>query len=47
MSTAVENAPAQFAPTASQLHMAYSVCRSIARSAAINLYFGFVVLPLR
>jgi 15-cis-phytoene synthase len=47
MSTAVENAPVQFAPTASQLHMAYSVCRSIARSAAKNFYYGFVVLPLR
>ena len=47
MSTAVGNAPAQFAPTASQLDMAYSVCRSIARSAAKNFYYGFVVLPQR
>ena len=47
MSTAVGNAPAQFAPTASQLDMAYSVCRSIARSAAKNFYYGFVVLPRR
>jgi phytoene synthase len=47
MSTAVGNAPVQFAPTASQLDMAYSVCRSIARSAAKNFYYGFVVLPLR
>jgi len=47
MSTAVENAPAQFAPTASQLGMAYSVCRSIARSAAKNFYYGFLVLPQR
>jgi len=47
MSTAVGNAPAQFAPTASQLEMAYSVCRSIARSAAKNFYYGFVVLPRR
>ena len=47
MSTAVGNAPAQFTPTASQLHMAYSVCRSIARSAAKNFYYGFVVLPRR
>ncbi len=47
MSTAVGNAPAQFAPTASQLEMAYSVCRSIARSAAKNFYYGFVVLPQR
>ena len=47
MSTAVGNAPAQFTPTSSQLHMAYSVCRSIARSAAKNFYYGFVVLPRR
>ena len=47
MSTAVGNAPMQFAPTASQLEMAYSVCRSIARAAAKNFYYGFVVLPRR
>jgi phytoene synthase len=37
----------QFAPTASQLEMAYSVCRSIARAAAKNFYYGVVVLPRR
>lgn len=47
MSTAIGNAPVQFAPTASQLDMAYSVCRSIARSAAKNFYYGFAVLPPR
>jgi len=49
MSTAVGNAPtpAQFAPTASQLDVAYSVCRHIARSAAKNFYYGFMVLPRR
>src|SRR5271156_2329143 len=47
MSAAVGNVPTQFAPTASQLDMAYSVCRSIARSAAKNFYYGFVVLPRR
>ncbi len=47
MSTAVGSPPAQFAPTASQLDMAYSVCRSIARSAAKNFYYGFAVLPRR
>lgn len=47
MSTAVGNAPVQFAPTRSQLNMAYSVCRSIARSAARNFYYGFAVLPPR
>lgn len=41
------NAPVQFAPTASQLRVAYSVCRSIARSAAKNFYYGFAVLPRR
>src|ERR1700688_2181918 len=46
-STAGGNAPVQFAPTASQLDMAYSVCRSIARSAAKNFYYAFVVLPRR
>ncbi len=47
MSTIVGNTPTQFAPTASQLEVAYSVCRSIARSAAKNFYYGFVVLPRR
>jgi 15-cis-phytoene synthase len=47
MSTAVGNAPVQFAPTATQLRVAYSVCRSIARSAAKNFYYGFAVLPRR
>jgi len=47
MSTAVGNAPVPFAPTASQLDVAYSVCRHIARSAAKNFYYGFVVLPRR
>jgi phytoene synthase len=47
MSTAVGNAPVQFAPTRSQLDVAYSVCRHIARSAAKNFYYGFVLLPRR
>jgi len=47
MSTAVGNAPVQFAPTRSQLNVAYSVCRHIARSAAKNFYYGFLVLPRR
>lgn len=45
MSAAVGSSPVQFAPTASQLEMAYSVCRHIARSAARNFYYGFMVLP--
>lgn len=47
MSTAVRNAPTRFAPTASQVDVAYSVCRSIARAAAKNFYYGFAVLPRR
>ncbi|HEV2689916.1 MAG TPA: squalene/phytoene synthase family protein, partial [Bryobacteraceae bacterium] len=47
MSTVAGNAPVQFAPTASQLDVAYSVCRHIARSAAKNFYYGFLVLPRR
>src|SRR6266849_5568370 len=46
MSTAVQSPP-QFAPTESQLHMAYSVCRGITRSRAKNFYYGFLVLPKR
>ena len=46
MSTAVEN-PMHFAPTESQLHMAYSVCRGITRERAKNFYYGFLVLPKR
>src|ERR1700746_626074 len=46
MSTAVEN-PMRFAPTESQLHMAYSVCRGITRAQAKNFYYGFLVLPKR
>jgi 15-cis-phytoene synthase len=45
VSTAVGNAQIPFAPTRSQVSMAYSVCRHIARSAAKNFYYGFVVLP--
>jgi len=45
MSAAVQPAPAPFAPTESQLAMAYSVCRGIARSTAKNFYYAFLVLP--
>jgi len=44
MSTAVQQAP-QFAPSDSQIAVAYSVCRGIARSAAKNFYYAFLVLP--
>jgi len=36
-----------FAPTPSQLAVAYSVCRGITRSRAKNFYYGFLVLPKR
>ena len=45
MSTAVQQAPTPFAPTASQLEVAYSVCSGIARGAAKNFYYGFLALP--
>jgi 15-cis-phytoene synthase len=45
VSAAVQTAPAPFSPTPSQLAVAYSVCRSIARSAAKNFYYAFLVLP--
>lgn len=45
MSAAVQPASAPFVPTESQLAMAYSVCRGIARSAAKNFYYAFLALP--
>lgn len=45
MSAAVQPAATPFVPTESQLAVAYSVCRSIARSAAKNFYYAFLVLP--
>ena len=45
MSAGVQQAPTPFVPTESQLAVAYSVCRSIARSAAKNFYYAFLVLP--
>jgi 15-cis-phytoene synthase len=45
MSAAVQPAPSGFSPTPSQLAVAYSVCRSITRSAAKNFYYAFLVLP--
>ena len=45
MNAAAEPASAPFVPTESQLVVAYSVCRSIARSAAKNFYYAFLVLP--
>jgi 15-cis-phytoene synthase len=45
MSAAVQQAPPPFAPTASQLDVAYSVCRGITRTAAKNFYYAFLVMP--
>ena len=45
MSAGVQPAQTPFVPTESQLAVAYSVCRSIARSAAKNFYYAFLVLP--
>src|SRR3989441_967732 len=47
MSTAVHQATTQSVATESQLAVAYSVCRSITRSAATNFYYAFLVLPKR
>ena len=45
MSAAVQQMPAPFSPTPSQIAVAYSVCRHITRSAAKNFYYAFLVLP--
>jgi 15-cis-phytoene synthase len=45
MSIAVQPMPSPFSPTASQIAVAYSVCRSITRTAAKNFYYAFLVLP--
>ena len=45
MNAAVQPIPAQYAPSESQLAVAYSVCRGITRAAAKNFYYAFLVLP--
>jgi 15-cis-phytoene synthase len=45
MSTVLQQAPTHAAPTASQLAMAYSVCRGITQKRAKNFYYAFLVLP--
>jgi len=45
MSAATQQVSVGFAPSPSQLAMAYSVCRHITRSAAKNFYYAFLVLP--
>jgi len=46
MSAAVQPV-SSFTPTESQLAVAYSVCKGIARTNAKNFYYGFLVLPKR
>ncbi len=46
MSAAVQPMPSPYSPTASQIAVAYSVCRSITRTAAKNFYYAFLVLPM-
>jgi 15-cis-phytoene synthase len=45
MSSAVQPMQSPWSPTDSQLAVAYSVCRNIARTSAKNFYYGFLVLP--
>lgn len=47
MSAAAQQASVPFVPSESQLSMAYSVCRDVARKAAKNFYYAFLVLPKR
>ncbi len=45
MSTVLRQMPTYAAPSASQLAMAYSVCRGITQKRAKNFYYAFLVLP--
>ena len=45
MSTVLQQIPAYAPPSASQLAMAYSVCRGITQKRAKNFYYAFLVLP--
>lgn len=45
MSAAVQPVTTPWSPSPTQLAMAYSVCNGIARTAAKNFYYGFMVLP--
>jgi len=47
MSASVQQAPTQTVHNPAQLAIAYSVCRSIARSNAKNFYYAFHLLPRR
>ena len=45
MSAVVDSVAGSFSPSPSQLALAYSVCSGIARTAAKNFYYAFMVLP--
>ena len=45
MNVAVEPVAGSFSPSSSQLALAYSVCRGMARAGAKNFYYAFMVLP--
>jgi len=47
MSAGLQPAAVPWTPVPAQLVMAYSVCRGIARTAAKNFYYAFMVLPRR
>ena len=47
MSAGAQPAAVPWTPAPPQLAMAYSVCRGIARTAARNFYYAFLVLPRR
>src|SRR5262252_4049179 len=47
MSAGTQQIPVPWTPAPPQLVMAYSVCRGIARTAARNFYYAFLVLPRR
>lgn len=47
MSAGTQQVPIPWTPAPPQLVMAYSVCKGIARTAAKNFYYAFLVLPRR
>jgi phytoene synthase len=47
MSAGTQQVPMPWTPAPPQLVMAYSVCKGIARRAARNFYYAFLVLPRR
>jgi 15-cis-phytoene synthase len=47
VSAGAQQVPLRWTPARPQLVMAYSVCRGIARTAAKNFYYAFLVLPRR